>query len=256
MRLFPLLKLSFARDLIYRANFWSAVISKLGFLIVTILWFSIMYTSVLHVKEWSYAETMFFLATFQLIETITVAIFSNSFANWHQHINSGSLDLVLTKPIDTQLLLSLHAVSIPQLLTILAPLTLLVQLAFQHAIFPSWLVIGEYIIGIILAISIFYNVWLMLMTGLFWFIGIPHWHNLFFRITSFMQVPPVVYEGAVKFLFYFVVPVFAAVMLPLQIVWQKSVSTLGILFLTAFMAFIVSRLFFQFGLKKYNSASS
>jgi ABC-2 type transport system permease protein len=199
---------------------------------------------------------MFFLATFQLVETITIAIFGNSFANWHQHINSGSLDLILTKPIDTQLLLSLHAVSIPQLLTILAPIALLIQLTWQYRIFPSVMIVGEYILALSLAISIFYSVWLILMTFLFWFIGIPQWHHLFYRITTFMQVPPIVYQGVIKFIFYFVIPVFAAIMLPLQVVWQQSHRALGLLILVAVIMFGISRIFFKVGLRSYNSASS
>ena len=251
-----LLKLSFSRDLIYRTNLWSALISRLGFLIVSILWFSIMYSSLLHVKSWGYAESMFFLATFQLVETITVALFGNSFANWHQQIISGSLDVMLTKPIDTQLALSLHAISFPQLVTIGAPLALIIQIASTQPLFSSALIVLAYIVGIALAVIIFYNIWLLIMTVLFRLIGMDQWHQLFRGITSFMQVPPIVYDGAIKFLFYFVLPVFAAVMLPLDIVWHHSWQALAILLAIALLTSIVARIAFRLGLKAYNSASS
>lgn len=254
--IFSLIRLSFSRDLIYRTNLWSALISRLGFLIVSILWFSIMYSSLLHVKDWGYAESMFFLATFQLVETITVALFGNSFANWHQQIITGSLDVMLTKPVDTQLTLSLHAISFPQLLTIGAPLVLLIHLATTQPLFSSWLIVLAYSISILLAVVIFYNIWLLLMTALFWFVGMNQWHQLFRGITSFMQVPPIVYDGMIKFLFYFVLPVFAAVMLPLDIVWHHSWQALAILFIVAILSSIISRLIFRLGLKAYNSASS
>ncbi|MBI4836606.1 MAG: ABC-2 family transporter protein [Candidatus Abawacabacteria bacterium] len=250
------IKLSFTRDMIYRANFWSSVLSRLGFLLVNLAWFGIMYTSLLHVKNWGYAESMFFLATFQLIETITIGFFGNSFANWYQHINSGSLDVILSKPIDPQLVLSLHAISFPQLLTILAPATFILYLAITFPIFTSLFSIAGYMLGILLAVSIFYNLWLIIMTFLFWLVGISYWHQLFRSITSFLQVPPIVYEGFLKFLFYFIIPVFAAVMLPLAIVWDNSVWALCLLLAMATLTTVLARAFFHYGLKAYNSASS
>jgi len=215
-----------------------------------------MYSSLLHVKDWDYVDSMFFLATFQLVETITVSLFSTSFSKWHQHINTGSLDLILTKPTDTQTMLSLNAISFPQLLTILAPLSLLIGLAWQYTIFPSTLAIFFYILAIPLAVSIFYSVWLILMTMLFWLGGITQWHQLFNGLTAFLQVPPVVYQGIIKFVFYFILPIFTAVVLPIETVWQNSPYFLAVLSATSICLLIISRWLFCWGLKSYNSASS
>lgn len=251
-----LFKLSFSRDLMYRTNFLSAIISRIGFLIVSILWFSIMYSSLLHVKDWSYADSMFFLGTFQLIETITIALFRESFSKWYQHINTGSLDLILTKPADVQTVLSLNAISFPQMLTILAPISLILGLHLQYSLFSSIATVFVYVLGIAFGVAIFYSIWLLLMTLLFWFGGISHWHQLFNGITSFLQVPPIVYQGIIKMLFYFILPVFTAVILPLELVWNFSLTTLVVLTACACVSLLISRLFFKFGLKRYNSASS
>ncbi len=254
--IFALVRASFTRDMIYRTNFWTAVFSRLGFLVVTLFWYDIMYSSVLSVKGWDYAHGLFFLATFQLIETLTVAFFSSSFNSWHQHINYGTLDTMLIKPIDTQLALSLNAISFPHLLTIFAPLTLLIIVSIQNQFFLSVVSIFAFAIAVILAVIIFYSVWLALMTFLFWLIGIQHWPQIFTSLTGLLQVPPVIYEGTIKFFFYFVLPIFAAVMLPLQVAWENSLIPLGWLALTAFLSFLISRYFFYFGLRFYSSASS
>lgn len=254
--IFALFRASFTRDIIYRTNFWTAVFSRLGFLLVTLFWYDIMYSSVLSVKGWDYAHGLFFLATFQLIETLTVALFSSSFENWYQHINYGTLDTMLIKPVDTQLMLSLHAISFPHLLTVLAPLILLVVVSFKNLLFVSLFSVFAYIAAIIMGVIMFYSIWLLFMTFLFWLIGIQHWPRMFHSLTGLLQVPPVIYEGALKFFFYFIVPIFAAVMLPLQIAWEGSLSALGWLTLGTIFAFYISRYFFYFGLRFYSSASS
>ncbi|OGC82577.1 MAG: hypothetical protein A2V81_01355 [Candidatus Abawacabacteria bacterium RBG_16_42_10] len=253
---FALIRASFTRDMMYRTNFWTAVFSRLGFIIFTLFWYDIMYSSILSVKGWDYAHGLFFLATFQLIETLTVAFFSSSFDSWHQHINYGTLDTMLIKPVDTQLILSLNAISFPHLLTILAPLTLLIIVSIQNHFFLSLTSIIAFAVGICLAVIVFYSVWLILMTFLFWLIGIQHWPRIFNSLTGLLQVPPVIYEGTIKFVFYFVIPIFAAVMLPLQIAWENSLIPLGWLAVAACVLFLIARYFFYFGLRFYSSASS
>ncbi len=253
---FALIRASFTRDIMYRTNFWTAVFSRLGFLIFTLFWYDIMYSSVLSVKGWDYAHGLFFLATFQLIETLTVALFSSSFNTWHQHINYGTLDTMLIKPIDTQLVLSLNAISFPHLLAFFGPLVLLIIVSVQNHFFLSTVSIIAFAIAVILAVVLFYSVWLTLMTFLFWLVGIQHWPQIFTSLTGLLQVPPVIYEGTIKFFFYFILPIFAAVMLPLQVAWENSLVPLGWLSLAAILAFLISRGFFYFGLRFYSSASS
>lgn len=255
-KLFALLKLSLTKDIMYRTNFWTTILSRIGFLIITILWFSIMYDTLLHVKEWGYNQTLFFLATFQLIETITVAIFGNSFGLWHEHIRSGSLDTLITKPLDIQLSLSLQAISLPSLLTIAAPIILLMHLNTQAAFISNWQILGIYTISVLLGVMIFYAVWLILMTVLFWFIGVEQWASLFHSLTGFMQVPPIVYEGIIKVLFYYILPIFAAVLLPVQFVFLHQWQDIAYLAIIALVSLGVSRMFFLIGLKSYSSASS
>ncbi len=255
-KLLALLKLSLTRDIMYRTNFWTTILSRIGFLIITILWFTIMYQTLLHVKEWGYSQTLFFLATFQLVETVTVALFGNSFGTWHEHIKSGSLDTLITKPLDIQLTLSLQAISLPNLLTIAAPIVLIGSLNYHSTFIANIPTLLIYILSIGLGVAIFYSVWLWLMTILFWFIGVEHWANIFHSMTGFMQVPPIVYEGVIKVLFYYILPIFAAVLLPVQFIFTKDWHSIAYLAIIAIISLGVSRLFFLFGLKSYSSASS
>lgn len=255
-KLLSLLQLSLTRDIMYRTNFWTTILSRIGFLIITILWFTIMYDTLLHVKDWDYNQTLFFLATFQLIETITVALFGNSFASWHEHIRSGSLDTMITKPLDIQLTLSLQAISLPNLLTILAPMVLIISLNAQAFFINNWTTLGLYLLSIGLGITVFYSVWLILMTILFWFIGVEHWSNIFHSLTSFMQVPPIIYEGVIKVLFYYILPIFAAVLLPVQFIFTRNPENLLYLAIISIVSLVLSRVFFLFGLRSYSSASS
>lgn len=255
-KLTSLLQLSLTRDIMYRTNFWTTILSRIGFLIITILWFTIMYDTLLHVKDWGYSQTLFFLATFQLIETITVALFSNSFASWHEHIRSGSLDTMITKPLDVQITLSLQAISLPSLLTILAPTVLVLSLNSQALFITNMATLALYILSIGLGVTIFYSVWLIIMTLLFWFIGVEHWSNIFHSLTGFMQVPPIIYEGVIKVLFYYILPIFAAVLLPVQFIFTQNLDNLLYLAIISVFSLVLSRVFFLFGLRSYSSASS
>lgn len=215
-----------------------------------------MYDTLLHVKDWGYSQTLFFLATFQLIETITVALFGNSFNTWHEHIRSGSLDTLITKPLDIQITLSLQAISLPNLLTVLAPLVLIISLNIQYIFITSIPIVLLYLVSLVLGVAIFYSVWLTLMTILFWFIGVEHWSNIFHSLTGFMQVPPIIYEGVIKVLFYYILPIFAAVLLPVQFIFTQNPINLLYLAIIAVISLVVSRIFFLFGLQSYSSASS
>jgi ABC-2 type transport system permease protein len=185
------------------------------------------------------------------------AVIQPSMELFLQDVRQGTLDFVLTKPEDSQLLVSIRRVSIWGFITILLGATVLGIALVQLA---NRITLGQ-VAGFVLAVGagaiIVYSFWLLLATLAFWFIKIENILVIFDSMYQAGRWPVGIYPPLLRLILTFLVPIAFAVTVPAEaavgrLTWQSLLWAISL----ALAIFVAARLFWQTGVKHYSGASA
>ena len=163
----------------------------------------------------------------------------------------------LTKPEDSQMLVSVRQVRIWQTVEMVSGLILL--LFGLAGVETSIGVLDSLAFAFALGLGavLVYCFWLIVTTGAFWIVRMEHVLELFEGVYQTGRWPVGVYPGWLRYSVTFLVPVGFAVTVPAEAVtsrldWPTLVLAVG--FALALFAF--TRWFWRFGLRRYSGASA
>ncbi len=247
---------SFRRELEFRANFFAKIFQNLMwiFFFVAILW--VVYRNTDSVAGWSSGQAYVLAATVFLMNALMSAFFF-SLMEIPSHVRLGTLDFVVTKPIDSQFWVSTRKFSFDQIGTFVAGIAMVAFGVSSSQVFPSAVQWLAYVMLVISALVIFYSFNLALMTTGIWLVRVD---NLWVLGESVMQVarfPLDIYSAGLQRFLTFAVPLgFLATVPAKQLVHglDPAMTATGVGW--AALAFFLSRRFWKFAMRHYTSASS
>lgn len=242
-------------ELEYRLNFLVAALSSLGSLGGSLFSLFLFYRTGYQFQDWSWDEALIVLGIFTWLQGVSATFLVPNLNKIVVQVQEGTLDFVLLKPISSQFWLSTRTISpwgIPDLVfglgvIIYAGSRLGVGLErYLYGLLP--LVCG--------AISL-YSLWFMLGATSIWFVKIYNVTEVLRGLLEAGRYPIAAYPAAYRIFFSFVVPVAFLTTVPAQTLLQRS-GGFWLLGAVTFAAglFLASRLFWQFALRFYTSASS
>jgi ABC-2 type transport system permease protein len=236
------IKTSFSSLLIFRKNFVVHFFTTIMWTVYYFFSIEIIFMHTDSIAGWTKGEVLFLVATLFLIDGLRVLLFYDNLKNLPSEITDGNLDLVLTKPVDSQFWLSLRRLSFNEI-----SLLIMGVLLGWHAwsLIDIELTITNALIYILLCLCgliIVYSIWLMLVTVSFWYLRIDNITELFNHIIDIGRYPAdlaVITNFPVK-----------------ALIGQLTIINLiyGLFLTVAF--FVSNRLFWLFAVKRYSSASS
>jgi len=244
-----------AAEMEYRINFIIYAISSLGNLVGGIFSLFLFYRTGYTFSGWSWESALIVLGIFTLLQGFASTFLAPNLNQIVRHVQEGTLDFVLLKPIRSQFWLSLHTVSpwgIPDLIFGL--------LIIAYAGTKLNLGIDKYLLTIFplgCGLVILYSLWFILGATSIWFVKI---YNITEVLRGFLEAgrfPITGYPAAYRFFFTFIVPVAFLTTIPAQAMLGQIQFTwlLGAGFL-ALILFFISTQFWRFALRFYTSASS
>jgi len=247
---------SFARELEFRANFFAKILQGvvwIGFFLLILL---VVYRNTNSVAGWSRGDSFILAATIFLMTSIASALFM-SLMEIPQHVRQGTLDFVITKPIDTQFWISTRRFNFDQIGTFFAGLAMiLIGLAQTHA-HPD---IGQWAAFVLLlasSLGIYYSICLSLMTTGIWLVRVDNLWVLTESLTQVSRFPLDIYGPSLVRAFTFVVPLaFIATIPASQLVRGSDWTMVGLGLVWSLVFLALSRLFWRYALTQYTSASS
>lgn len=244
-----------AAELEYRVNFVLAAFSSLGNLAGSLFGLFLFYGSGYNFAGWSWEAALVVLGIFTLLQGMSATFLAPNLNNIVRHVQQGTLDFVLLKPIRSQFWLSTHTISpwgLPDLI--------FGSVIVGYAGTKLGLGIEDYLISVIplfFGVVILYSLWFMLGATSIWFVKIYNVTEVLRGLLEAGRYPMVAYPTAYRFFFTFVVPVAFLTTIPAeamlgrsQIHWMISAGLL------AMVLFFVSTWFWRFALRFYTSASS
>ncbi|MDK2407648.1 ABC transporter permease [Aphanizomenon sp. PH219] len=239
----------------YRINFIIYAISSLGNLVGGIFSLFLFYRTGYTFSGWSWESALVVLGIFTLLQGFAATFLAPNLNRIVRHVQEGTLDFVLLKPIRSQFWLSLHTISpwgIPDLIFGL--------LIIVYAGTKLNLGIDKYLLSIFpltCGLVILYSLWFILGATSIWFVKI---YNITEVLRGFLEAgryPITGYPSAYRFFFTFIVPVAFLTTVPAQtMLGQIQLTWLLGAGLLALILFFISTQFWRFALRFYTSASS
>jgi ABC-2 type transport system permease protein len=244
-------------ELQYRANLFIQLLQS-GVAVGTALAvLALVYSQTEELNGWSESELLVVMGIQILLGGVIRMTIQPNMQRLMEEVRDGKLDFALTKPEDSQVLVSVRDVRIWQSVDIvaggavvgygIAGLEREVGIG-DAALFPLVLAAGALMI---------YCFWLVLSTLAFWVVNMWTLIELFEGVYLTGRFPVGIYPGWLRFSVTFLVPVAFAVTVPAEAVtsrldWETVLLALG--FATVLFAF--TRWWWRFGLRHYTGASA
>lgn len=247
---------SIARELEFRANFFAKVAQSLVWVGFSILVLLVIYRNTDSVAGWNRGEASLLLGTSILMNSLS-AMFTMGLMEIPEQVRKGTLDFVVTKPIDSQYWISLRKFHFEQTGTAIAGLATIIVGCVQNHVTPTLLDAVGYSVLTLCAVVIFYAANLMLMTLGIYFVRVENLWVLGETVNSIVRFPLDIYPTNLIRLFTYVVPLaFLAYVPSLQITKGFDIQLVGLGVGWSVVLFLIARLFWRRSLIHYSSASS
>lgn len=244
-------------ELAYRANFFVHLFESALELGTALAGLAVVFAHTQTLGGWRPVEVVALVGVYFLVSGAIRMLIQPSMEQLIEAVHEGTLDFILTKPEDSQLLVSIQRVEIWNLTDVILGLVVLVgalvrlgaTVGFQEAAgFAGAVAAGGLIV---------YSFWLMLATLSFWFVRVENMLEIFQSMYEAGRWPVSLYPRWLKFMLTFLVPVAFATTVPAQALSGRLTGkTLAGAFVLAVIMAALSRAFWRIGVRRYSSASS
>lgn len=251
------LRIGILNELQYRVNFLIQILESaiaLGTGLIG-LWLVFSHTTTLN--GWSATELLVVMGVHILMGGVINSVIQPNMQRLMDDVQAGTLDFALTKPVDSQLLISVRQVSFWRFVDVLTGLIVLGYAIsqFQEKV-GLWQALG-FTVALVLGGVIVYCFWLMLTSTTFWIIRAQNMVELFQGLYAAGRWPVSIYPNWLRNGLTFIVPVAFAVTVPAEALTNRltALTLAGTVVLTLFFL-LLARGVWQIGLKNYSGASA
>lgn len=239
----------------YRANFVNSVLSSLAWGIFSVLSIILLTSKTSIVFGWKREELYILAGCFSIAWGIFITLFSRNFDRFPRIINRGELDLILTKPMDSQFLLSFWIINYTSILRIIIGIIFVFYIAQKTGINIDFQQILGFCLLTIFGLSLLYSIWFLITGITIWFSRLSNITELLYSITSISGRPPEMFKEFSQYVFLFLFPLTLVVATPTRYLLGKgSFENITLLLLISVFFLVASRLFWKFALRFYTSA--
>jgi ABC-2 type transport system permease protein len=241
----------------YRANFFLVFITNLAYFAVQIIFLQVIFSKVDSLAGWTKYEMIFYIGTFNIIDSLWVFGPYFNLVNLPELIRNGMLDYYITKPVNSQFIVSLRNVEIGSLTSVLAGTAIIGYALTAGNMSITFGRVILYIIAIFHALLVEYAVYFIMTCLSFWTVKTDFVEKVHGITCYFSNRPIDIYKGVIRFILCYILP-YGFVM---TIAAKSAVKSVGAgeyagFLLLSWCFFGVSILLWRFSLRRYSSASS
>lgn len=109
---YSLLKTSFIADLEYRVNFSLRIFTDIIWYIMQLISFEVLFNYTNLIGDWNRTQMRVFLAILFFVDSFYMVFYQENLDRFSDKVRKGELDLLLTKPIETQFLVSFQKMAV------------------------------------------------------------------------------------------------------------------------------------------------
>ena len=164
------LRIGAMNELAYRANFWVQLLQSLLNLGVALAGLAVIFSHTEELGGWQPAELLALLGVFFLMSGLIGALIQPSMQRFMEDVRLGTLDFTLTKPEDSQVLVSVGEVRIWKFLDVVQGTALIAVALVKIEMRTGLAHAAGFALTLAAGAAIVYSFWLVLATTTFWFI--------------------------------------------------------------------------------------
>ncbi|MBA2383960.1 MAG: ABC-2 family transporter protein [Actinobacteria bacterium] len=244
-------------ELQYRANFFIQVLQSAVSVATAIVVLALVYSHTNELNGWSQSELLVVMGIQILLGGVIRTTIQPNMQRLMEEVRDGKLDFALTKPEDSQVLVSIRDVRIWRSVDVLAGAAVL---AYGIRGLETGLGAGDVLLFLLMlafgAVTI-YCFWLIIATLAFWIVNVWEIMELFDGVYQTGRWPVSIYPIWLRIGVTFIVPIAFAITVPAEAVTSRlewPTVALAIGFAIALFAF--TRWWWGFGLRRYSGASA
>ena len=251
------LKNNLLTELEYRANFMVQV--GLGFFWswITVLSAVIIFARTDSVGGWRFDEMLLIVGLYELIGGIVATFLQPNVRRIVSMIRDGTMDFVLSKPVNSQFLASLRHSRLSGLAQVLSGPVILVVALNRLNYTPTWQTLLAFVLMVGAAIVLVYSIWIMIATIAFVAVKVDELGELFNSLFETGKFPITTFQDGIRLILTFLLPIAFMTTFPAQALLNKlsAVNLLLGIALATFM-FGLSTWVWRKAVLNYSSASS
>lgn len=250
-------RVSVMHELSYRMNFFIQVAMSATEFTTAVAVLMMVYAHTDLLGGWNQAELFVLVGVFFVVRGALFAVVWRSLWMFVGQVRNGSLDFILTKPVDAQLLVSVQRLQIWKLADVfLGALTLAVALRWLDRPITA-VQAGGFVFLLGTGTMVAYGFIMMLATCVFWLVKADNIMVIFAATSEAARWPIHVYPKWLRVALTFLVPLAFAITVPAEaLLGRLTLSTfLGALGVTGLFT-VACRWFWLKGLRAYSGASA
>jgi ABC-2 type transport system permease protein len=244
-------------ELQYRTNFFIQLLQSTVSIVTALVVLKVLYSQTTALNGWSESELLVVMGIQILLGGVIRTAIQPNMQRLMEEVQDGKLDFALTKPEDSQVLISVRDVRIWRIVDVFGGVAVLVYgiSGLDRPVGPAdvLLFLAMLLVG---AITI-YCFWLVIATLAFWIVAAWNIIELFEGVYQTGRFPVSIYPGWLRLTVTFLVPLAFAITVPAEGVTSRlewSTVALAVGFAAALFAF--TRWWWHFGLRRYSGASA
>ncbi len=200
-------KASIMQALEYRGSFAFSILANFFDFIFGFLQYLVFFTAAQSIAGWSSDQMLVLYGVFMLIFALQFIFLYPNLVAMGDMVNSGNLDLLLTKPVNAQLLLSFRRISLEELGSIATATVLLIWLALNGTISVTPQTFILFPLAMLSAMLLVYCLFLMLMSMAVLLERLDNMAQLMWSLFALCRYPVDVYPSRLRFMFFSFMPI-------------------------------------------------
>jgi ABC-2 type transport system permease protein len=251
------LRASLSLALQYRLEFVVEGLLALLWMAVTLVPLLVVFGTRSSVAGWTFAEMLVVLGWFVALKGVLEGTLSPALMQVVEHVRKGTLDFVLLKPADAQLLVSLAKIE-PWRVVDLAGAAFIFAYAFREIGHRPTLAQGLLAAALLwAAVLVLYSIAILVVSIAFIAVRVDNLLYLFQSVFDVARWPSSVFRGTLAIIFTYVLPLALMTTYPALALLGKLTTRTAASALLGSIAFAgVARLIWLASIRRYTSASS
>jgi ABC-2 type transport system permease protein len=248
---------AFLSQMEYRANFASSLFLSLLWPLWVVSLLGVFFYHSHDLGGWTFDEALLVVGLYDIFIGLQETILAPNIGQVTEHIRRGTLDFVLVKPANGQMLATLTACNLMRLSDVMIGFGLIAAGLYRMGHVPTFIQILTFSLMIPAGMVTMYSIWLLATTLAFWFVRMENFGEVFYAFYETGRFPVTVYNRWLRFVLTYIVPVaflttFPAATLLGKLSFYFVVGSIAI----AAILFYVSSRFWNYAIRFYSSASS
>jgi ABC-2 type transport system permease protein len=244
-----------AEELQYRGNFVASILGTMFWLVMALLVLAVFFRQAETLGGWRFWEVVVLLGVFNTLAGVVDTLLRPGIGNLAEQIRNGHLDLVLSRPVETQFFVSFRKLAVWRLTDVVMGLALVGYALVKLETTPSVLQLAAFVVTLLAAAVVVYSLWVALMSLAFWFVRVENLSVLFDAVFAAARYPVTVYPGALRFVLVYLLPIAWTTTIPAStLTGRLGAGGVVLSVVVAVISLALSRLVWRTALARYTSA--